>query len=48
MVERLGKGTYQTQTRVVGLCEDRMGWFEDELGEEDGLLALVNQKAAHL
>lgn len=37
-------GPYKSETRVVGLGEDRMGWFEDEFGEEDLILAFVYLK----
>lgn len=36
----------KAQAAVVGLCKDRVCWVEDEVGEEDGIAAFVNQEAA--
>lgn len=33
---------YQAQTGVIGLSEDRMGGIEDQLGQEDLVLAFVH------
>ena len=43
-----GGNTYEAQARVVGLGENRMLRLEDELGEEDLVLAFVDLSAVNV